>query len=133
MVIPAFAQKWWPSVVFALIFFGLGWLLLPYPGLQIDETLYATPHFPGQSPLYAVEIRSHEFPLMLLPYVGTLKTWLYYPILSLPTSSYWTVRVPVLFLGALTVGTFVRLIDGIHGRRAAWFGGLLLATDTTFL
>ena len=27
----------------------------------------------------------------------------------------------------------VRLLDSIHGRRAAWLGGLLLATDTTFL
>jgi hypothetical protein len=131
MVIRTFAPKWWPSVLFALIFFSVGWMLLPYLGLQIDEALYAMPHF--QDATYALTIRGHQLPLMLLQYVGTLKTWLYYPILSFLKPTYLTVTVPVLFLGACTIWMFVSLLDTIHGRRAAWFGGLLLATDTSLL
>ena len=74
----------------------------------MDETLYAIPHFQGGT--YAIKILGHELPLMLLQYVGTLKTWLYYPILSLIPPSSLTVRVPVLFLGAFTVWMFVRLL-----------------------
>jgi hypothetical protein len=106
-------------------------MLLPYLGLQIDEVLYAMPHF--QDATYALTIRGHQLPLMLLQYVGTLKTWLNYPILSFLKPTYLTVRVPVLFLGACTIWMFVSLLDTIHGRRAAWFGGLLLATDTSLL
>ena len=131
MVIRRLTPKWWPHALFALIFFSSGWMLLPYPGLQVDETLYAIPHF--QSAAYAFKVGAHDLPLMLLPYVGTLKTFLYYPVLSLLPPSYLTVRVPVLFLAACTVWMFVRLLHTIHGRRAAWLGGLLVATDTTFL
>jgi hypothetical protein len=132
-VIHAFARRWLPNVLFPLTFFSLGWVLLPYPGLQIDETLFAMPHFPGQGAAYAIRIFRHDLPLMLMPYVGTLKTWLYYPILALCPPSYLEVRVPALLLGAATVWMFVLLLASTHSRRAAWIGGLLLATDTTFL
>jgi argininosuccinate lyase len=38
-------------------------------------------------------------------------------------------RVPALLIGALTILLFWKLLDSVHGRRAAWAGGLLLATD----
>jgi hypothetical protein len=127
------AQRWLPAVLSPLAFFSLGWLFLPYPGLQIDETLFAMPLFPGQGATYAMRVFGHEIPLMLMPYIGTLKTWLYYPILSLCTPSYLEVRLPALVLGAATVWMFEALLESTYGRRAAWIGGLLLATDTTFM
>jgi hypothetical protein len=101
MVIRRLTPKWWPQTLFALIFFSGGWMLFPDLGLQVDETLYAMPHFNGAA--YAIKVGGHELPLMLLPCVGTLKTWVYYPILSLFSPSSLTVRVPVLFLGARTI------------------------------
>src|SRR5579864_9244179 len=133
MMIRSFAQEKWLGALFLLTFFSLGWILLPYPGLQVDETLYAMPYFPGHGATFAIRTMGHEVPLMLMSYVGALKTWVSYPILSLWSPSYLTVRVPVLFMGAFTVGMFVWLLDSLHSRRAAWWGGLLLATDTTFL
>src|SRR5579859_4095417 len=101
MVIRPFAHKWCVGALFALIFFSVSWMLLAYPGIQVDETLYAMPHFQGAT--YEIEILRHELLLMLLQYLGTLKTWLYYPILSLLPPSSLTVRLPVLFLGACTI------------------------------
>jgi hypothetical protein len=108
-------------------------VLLPYPGIQNDEVLFASAYFgTAGSSLYSLEIFHHHLPLMALTYLGALKTWLYAPILWLAPPSYLTVRLPVLLLGALTVLLFVRLLEAAHGRRAAIVGGLLLATDTMF-
>jgi hypothetical protein len=71
MAMRRLTPKWWLPALFALIFFSVGSMLLPYPGLQVDETLYAMPHL--QDAAYAITIGRHELPLMLLPYVGTLK------------------------------------------------------------
>ena len=134
MSLRAFKLAWWPLAVFPLLFFCLGLCLLPYPGLQNDEVLFANAlfHVPA-SDKFHIDLLQYRIPLMLMTYLGALKTWLYAPILALTPPSYWAVRLPVLVLGALTTWLFIRLLDEVHGRRAAWMGGLLLATDTSFL
>jgi len=70
---------------------------------------------------------------MLLTYLGALKSWLYFPILTLLSPSYLTVRLPVLIIGSLTVWIFIWLLRRTSGQTAGWVGGVLLATDTMFL
>ncbi len=129
-----FKLRWWPAVLLPLVFFGLGLAILPLTGLQDDEVLFATPifHLPG-SVVFSAHIFHNQIPLMLLTYLGTLKSWLYFPILTLSSPSYLTVRLPVLTIGSLTVWIFIWLLERTSGRTVAWVGGLLLATDTMFL
>jgi len=101
---------------------------LPYPGLQNDEVLF-TNYGTAGSTVFAV----HGIPLMLLTYLGAAKTWLFWPIVRSFAASYHSIRIPVLIIGALTVVLFVLLVETAHSRRAAWIGGILLATDTSFL
>ncbi len=118
--------------MYALIFFFLGCVILPYPGLQNDEVIFAPAdyHVPGS----AVFLVFHDrVPLMLMSYLGALKAWLYAGLLRLFPPSCWTVRLPVLLLGAATLWLFVELLETIQDTKAAWMGGLLLATDTIFL
>jgi hypothetical protein len=121
-----------------LFFFSLGLAVLPQTGLQDDEVLFATPilHLPAAT-VFGVHVDVHTFhgqlPLMLLNYLGALKSWLYFPILTLIRPSYLTVRLPVLLIGSLTVGLFIWLLERVSGPTVAWVGGLLLATDTMFL
>ncbi len=70
---------------------------------------------------------------MLLSYLGALKSWIYYFILYRIRPSYLTIRLPVLLMGTLTVWLFIWFLEKAHGRRVAWVGGLLLATDTVYL
>ncbi len=131
---PRFKLRWWPAVWLPLVFFGLGLAVLPQPGLQDDEVLFATPvfHLPAAT-VFDVHIFHNQLPLMLLTYLGALKSWLYFPILTLIRPSYLTVRLPVLIIGSLTVWLFIWLLETTGGRTVAWVGGLLLATDTMFL
>lgn len=131
---PRFKLRWWPAVVLPLVFFGLGCAVLPQAGLEDDEVLFTAPffHLPAAT-IFHAEVFHKQFPLMLLSYLGALKTWLYFPILTIFRPSYLTVRLPVLIIGSLTVWIFIWLLERTCGRTVAWVGGLLLATDTMFL
>jgi hypothetical protein len=131
---PRFNLRWWAALLLPLVFFGLGLAVLPQAGLQNDEVLFATPifHLPAAT-VFDAHIFHRRLPLMLLTYLGALKSWLYLPILTLLHPSYLTVRLPVLIIGSLTVWLFIWLLERVSGRTVAWVGGLLLATDTMFL
>ena len=127
-------QRWWPLFLLPLLFLALGWTLLPYAGLQNDEVLFATPDFHQiSSSIFSVPLPRFHVPVMLLSYLGALKTWLYAPFITRIRPSYLTVRLPGLVIGAMTIGIFIWFLEKVHSRRAAWAGGVLLATDTMYL
>jgi hypothetical protein len=102
--------------------------------MEDDEALFAAPilHLPATA-LFSARILHTQLPLMLLSYLGALKTWLYFPVLMNLGSSVLTVRIPVIVIGSLTVGLFVWLLKSSGGWKLAWVGGLLLASDSMFL
>ena len=57
---------------------------------------------------------------MLLSYLGALKTWIYFPILTRIRPSYLTIRLPVLLMGTLTIWLFTWFLERAHGRE--WRG-----------
>ena len=117
----------------ALIFVALGCTVLPYPGIQTDEALFAGSYYQPFMALDGFWAFKHHVPTMLISYLGALKTWLYYPIFQMFTPTVWSLRLPVLLLGGLSVWLFTIFLARLHGQRAAWFGGLLLATDPIFI
>jgi hypothetical protein len=70
---------------------------------------------------------------MLMPYMGALKAWLYAPILAVCRTSAYSVRIPVLLIGSVTIWLFFLFMRRTVGDRAALIGTALLATDPTFL
>lgn len=119
----------WPAVTGAVVFLSLGLMVLPYPGLQTDEALFGAAIY--QDTGYADSFRAwgHTVPTMLISYLGALKTWLYWLLFQLTTPTLWSIRLPMLILGAATVALTARLIGHLHSARAAWFAAALLATD----
>ncbi len=108
--------------------------MLPLAGLEDDEVLFAAPifHLPAAA-IFSAHVFHSQLPLMLLSYLGALKSWLYFPIFLIARPSFLAVRLPVLIIGSLTVWLFTWLLERSCGRTVAWVGGLLLATDTMFL
>lgn len=119
------------ALVFCLLFFGTGCLWISEVGIQSDEALFSAGIFPplaGGSHL----LGSHH-PDMIMTYVGTLKSNVYRPVFSIWQPSAASVRVPAVFLGAVTVWLFYVWVKRILDVRTALAGTALLATDTTFL
>ena len=70
---------------------------------------------------------------MVMTYIGSLKTLVYWPIFRIFGASPWTLRLPVVLLGAITIFVFFHLARASGGARAAAIGAFLLATDPVFL
>jgi hypothetical protein len=126
-------SHFWGGIVCALLFLVVGCIFVNYAGIQTDEALFASPLFRSWQ-FFSIPIGSHSLPLMNMSYNGTLKTWLYAPLLrhaGRPTAA--LIRVPAILIGAATMVIFWGLLCRVHGRRAAWAGCILLATDTSFV
>jgi hypothetical protein len=66
---------------------------------------------------------------MLDSYLGSLKAWLYQPILAVFGPGTYSLRIPAVLLGAMVILILMRLLDGPAGG----FAATLLATDTTYV
>ncbi len=115
------------------LFCVLGLAFVPHAGVQLDEALFASPLYNPPSDFRAVKIFGRNCQLMLLNYLGTLKTWIYAPLFKRWKPSVYSLRVPVILFGALSIWLLGRLLLRISGARAAIAGCFLLATDTTYL
>ena len=123
-----------PLVILGCCLFAiLGLALIPYAGIETDEPLFATPFYQPLPRDFRVRVFHHDIPLMIMPYIGTLKTLLYWPILGLFRPNAFSLRVPMVLVGVLTILIFHRLAASIADARAALLASLLLATDPTFL
>ncbi|HYI94387.1 MAG TPA: glycosyltransferase family 39 protein [Bryobacteraceae bacterium] len=121
----------WLAALFCVMFVAIGSLWIGEIGLQNDEVLFGAGIYPpfGDS----ISIFGKRFPMMVMTYVGTLKSLLYTPILKLWDASAVSVRLPVLLIGGLTVGLFYAFVKRTLSVRAALVATALLATDTTFV
>lgn len=122
-----------PGWVGAVVFVALGCSVLPYPGVQTDEALFGAALFQQGSGVDKFRAFGHDVPTMAMNYLGALKTWLYAPVFALWAPSAWSIRLPMVLLGAGTILLFARLMERLYGRQAAWVAVALLATDTSLV
>ncbi len=124
----------WPGILFALLFVVEGLLLIPYVGLQNDELRFGGGIYPPWGVVHVFRLGGHTFPTMLVSYAGTLKAWIYrllvFPVW--PPGS-WSVRLPMVLIGAATVWMFSELVRRTCGPRTALVAAALLATDVTYV
>jgi hypothetical protein len=119
--------------LFSLLFILLGIALIPYAGIENDEALFAGPLYSPTSEKDHVVILGHNVALMLMSYLGTLKTLAYSWLFNRWRPGVWSIRLPVLLAGAATIFLFYKLVDRACGRVAAIAACALLACDTCFL
>jgi hypothetical protein len=120
------------ALAFCLLFFVLGWLFLPHLGVQNDEALFASPLLQPKA-ASLVKIGHSRLPLMLMSYLGTLKTLIYRPIFAGFGTGMYAVRAPMLLAGTASIWLFFLFLGRAAGQRAALLGCGLLAVDTLFL
>jgi len=106
-----------------LLFIATAMLFVSRPGIEADESLAAN------RALYYW----HSIPLMLMSYMGALKAWFYIALFNVFKPGPLSLRLPTVLIGAAAVCLFFLLLDRTVGRRAAWIGALLLATDSMFV
>ncbi len=126
-------RQWLPPALSALVFALLSLAILPYPGLQDDEVIFTAPIYQPTGTLFSVKAFGTHIPLMIIGYLGTLKTWLYAAILTFIPPSRWSVRLPMVMVGMITICLTWQWTRRVAGLRAAAFTVALLATHSIFI
>lgn len=116
-----------------VLFLALSVIFIPYAGIQDDEVLFTSPLYSHIGKEFRVRILHHDVFLMVMSYIGALKTLLFAPVFGLAGASRWTLRLPVALIGAGSIFVFYWLAERSAGRWAALAGAFLLATDPVFL
>jgi 4-amino-4-deoxy-L-arabinose transferase-like glycosyltransferase len=126
----------WLILLLAIVWYCLSAVsILPIAGIQQDEAIFLGPLNPPYWTLSEIGIPLAEarMPAMLMPYLGCLKTWIYIPLLEIFPRNEWTLRLPMVSVGCITILLTFLLVRQIAGAFAAAFASLLLATDTAFI
>ena len=120
-------------LLLALYFVGCGLLFVPRLGIEVDEAMVANGIYPHGAPWYSWHFGEIEVPVMLISYLGALKTWMYSILFWFTPPRPISLRLPTLLLGAGTLWLFFSFLDLTISRRAAWIGTVLLATDASYI
>ena len=115
------------------LFILFGTALIPFPGVQEDEALFGIPIYLFNPKELSIIIFHRHIPLMVMTYVGALKTWIYAAIFHVCRVNVWSVRLPMVLAGTVTVFFFYRLTERSAGSLAALLAAFFLASDPSFL
>ena len=116
-----------------LLFFGTGSAFVSLLGLQNDESLFAAGIFKPYAVAYKYPWGRAGLPVMVMSYLGALKSWIYRPLFQFFGTGMMVMRLPMLLAGAVSIWLFYLLLRKMAGERAALFGCGLLAADSLYL
>lgn len=117
----------------ALLLLALAWPFITRLGIEVDEAMIGNGLYERASAWYSWDILGNEIPVMLLTYLGALKTWLYNPIFALASPSAISLRLPMMLVAAAAPALVFFLVDRTADRPAAWLAAAMLATDPSFV
>jgi hypothetical protein len=102
MFVTSHGKKKWLVIAMVAVFLFIASFNISLPGLYYDEVLFLNAAMGGQADLF-IHKRIFDVPVMLMPYIGALKAWLYYLIFNLFDVSVLSIRLPVILIGAATL------------------------------
>jgi len=129
-LIPRFRYRFW---LVSATLLALQLLFLPGPGIEEDEALFVGPFVNNAPSLYEWHLGHYRIPVMTMDYIGSLKSWVYWPIFRLWSPSVWSMRLPVCLLSFVTLLLFADVVRRAAGRRVALAAAVFLATDAVFV
>jgi hypothetical protein len=102
------------AVAAACIFVLLASYRIHLPGLYYDEVNFVNAAQGGSDNSF-IYMRVGSLPLLIMPYLGALKAWIYAPIFHLCGVSVLTIRLPAILLAAVTLLIFYHAMRGTLG------------------
>ena len=123
------------AVLAALMFLFMGSLWIEYPGVQYDEALFVHAAYsdPSRAGAWHTGVLGDPVCVLIMPYLGALKGWLYKAVLALAPASATSLRFPVLVLGAVTLWLTFRFVRRAFDWRIALAATWLAASDPLFV
>ena len=104
-------------IAVALAFIAAGMLFVPRLGIEVDEAIVANGIYDHGDPWYSWKFADHEVPVMLISYLGAVKTWFYNGVFLFTPPRPIVLRLPMLLLAAGTLWLFFELLDRTMSRQ----------------
>lgn len=114
------------------VYIILSAIKLDYPGFQYDELLFGNAASGGFDRTFIYK-QIYGFPLMLMPYIGALKAYFYYPIFLVFNPSYASVRLPMILLSAASLWLIYKFVSKAADFPTAVLSLLFLVADSGFI
>lgn len=108
-------------------------LFVPRLGIEADEAIPGNGIYEHGAPWYSWHFGGAEVPVMMISYLGALKTWFYNLLFLIVEPRPVSLRLPMVLLAGATLLLFFRFLVRTVGSGGAWIGTLLLATDSSYL
>jgi hypothetical protein len=121
-----------PLIGAIALYLGFAIFRIQYPGLHYDE-LYFVNGALGDIDGNFMYGKIGDLPLYLMPYVGALKAWIYWPIFKLFGVSVWSIRLPMILLCAFALVVFHKLAKKMGDLRSANMATFLLIANPSFI
>jgi branched-subunit amino acid transport protein len=94
--------------------------MIPMLGFEVDEVMFVAHLWhPRSCAAWFSWFQGHELPYMYMSYLGALKSYVFAPVLYAAGPNVWSIRVPALMIGLLTILLAGLLLKLIHGWIAA--------------
>src|SRR5713101_8806180 len=124
-----------PLFLPSLIYLALSCPFINLPGIEYDEVIFGSAALGvnGDFVVLRWSVAGHLIPLMLMPYIGVIKAYIYKPIFMLVEPSALTIRLPVIIIGLVALVLTYLLARNLFERRVAFVAALLLATDPAYV
>jgi 4-amino-4-deoxy-L-arabinose transferase and related glycosyltransferases of PMT family len=121
------------ALLFCALFITIAVPWIDKPGIQTDEALFAAGIYPPFQTEFRIRMFHHDYPIMVMTYVGALKARIWAMIFAVWPPSPASVRIPAVLLGALSVWWTYLLALRTLGPRTALVCVALLATDPMYV
>jgi hypothetical protein len=103
------------------------------PGLYYDEVLFVNAALGGINSSFIYK-KFLEIPIMLMPYIGALKAYIYYPIFKLFGVSPDTIRLPAIIISSISIWISFMISRHIFDNKWIVLACVAtIATDPTFI
>jgi len=116
------------AIAAACVFVFLASHRIDLPGLYMDEVDFVNAAR-GGSDKTMIYTRLGSVPLLIMPYLGALKAWIYAPVFGLFGVSALTIRLPAILIAALTLLILFQLMQSQVGAAWALVATWLMAVD----
>ncbi len=116
------------AIASACLFTLLAAYRIQLPGLYYDEVAFvnAAQGAPDNTFIYR---KLGSVPVLIFPYMGALKAWIYAPVFHFIGVSPLTIRLPAILLAALTLSIFYRAMRDSVGHAWAAIAVWIMAVD----
>lgn len=116
-----------------IIYIGMCCYKLSNPGVQYDELLFvnAATYYRFDSNFVLVDWKG--FPILLMAYIGALKSYLYFPIITTFGVSIYTLRIPVILITAISLFTITKISNKYFFKEFSLLVLLFLVLDPSLI